>query len=339
MSDLQEKLRLLMRLAIGAIFWCSMSVIAATRSDITIILTDDLQSYFYKESVDCKDSICFYTNSLPDRPLWVIDDNDKPLQITSNGYKLENTSLSLMYKAKAERTVQPPSSTVLSFSLSYVSEHANQLTSPIQQRSVWITPDTNYTLQYRTSADDNWEKTGNVLKLETLSSANSQTTIILTKRTDSIAPHTATATVNTIQDSSQKELSNQCTKALDLISKAICSDAEPVVLDGLTFKRNSASLSPVARVLLDQLIQPLKKDHKMRFEINSYTDSKGPKRWNLALSQERADTIRQYLIFKGINPNQLLAVGYGESNPVATNNDKQGRSENRRIELRRHRQE
>jgi len=68
-------------------------------------------------------------------------------------------------------------------------------------------------------------------------------------------------------------------------------------------------------------------------EIRGYTDNIGSWKYNLRLSQKRAEAVRQYLINRGIDPKRLRAVGYGEANPIATNATAKGRAENRRIEF------
>lgn len=68
-------------------------------------------------------------------------------------------------------------------------------------------------------------------------------------------------------------------------------------------------------------------------EISAHTDSKGSDEYNLQLSQKRAESVVQYLINKGINPERLIAKGYGESMPVADNETEEGRALNRRVEM------
>ena len=78
-----------------------------------------------------------------------------------------------------------------------------------------------------------------------------------------------------------------------------------------------------------------------RIMVNGYTDNTpiGPElaaqgvTSNLILSQKRADTVLQFLISQGVNPNLLTAQGLGDANPVASNDTAQGRAQNRRVEL------
>ena len=68
-------------------------------------------------------------------------------------------------------------------------------------------------------------------------------------------------------------------------------------------------------------------------EVASHTDSTGDQESNWELSRLRANTVREYLIGQGVDPNELQATGYGESKPVATNDTEEGRFRNRRLEF------
>src|SRR6202008_3044645 len=59
----------------------------------------------------------------------------------------------------------------------------------------------------------------------------------------------------------------------------------------------------------------------------------GSDTFNLTLSQNRADTVRAYLVNQGLDPNTITATGYGKSNPVASNDTAEGRQQNRRVEI------
>jgi outer membrane protein OmpA-like peptidoglycan-associated protein len=68
-------------------------------------------------------------------------------------------------------------------------------------------------------------------------------------------------------------------------------------------------------------------------EIGGYTDNTRDAASNLALSQQRAEAVRNYLIQQGVNPNVLIANGYGETGPLASNDTEEGKFRNRRIEF------
>ena len=85
---------------------------------------------------------------------------------------------------------------------------------------------------------------------------------------------------------------------------------------------------------LDEIAVLIKKDPKMRVEVQGYTDSVGTEKYNMGLSLRRANAVRTYFIKKcGISAHRLTAVGFGESKPVATNETAEGRAQNRRVEL------
>jgi outer membrane protein OmpA-like peptidoglycan-associated protein len=71
----------------------------------------------------------------------------------------------------------------------------------------------------------------------------------------------------------------------------------------------------------------------LHLAVEGYTDSVGTDAFNLTLSQQRADTVRAYLVGQGLDPNQITATGYGKSNPVSDNSTAAGRQQNRRVEI------
>jgi outer membrane protein OmpA-like peptidoglycan-associated protein len=85
---------------------------------------------------------------------------------------------------------------------------------------------------------------------------------------------------------------------------------------------------------LDEIAVVIKKDPKMRVEVQGHTDGVGTEKYNMKLSIRRANAVRDYLIKKGgIAADRLTAVGFGKTKPIATNDTKEGRAQNRRVEL------
>jgi outer membrane protein OmpA-like peptidoglycan-associated protein len=72
----------------------------------------------------------------------------------------------------------------------------------------------------------------------------------------------------------------------------------------------------------------------LRYEIQGHTDNQGTDDYNLLLSAARAGTVRTYLLSKGIPDANVIAIGYGETVPIADNNAVSGRALNRRVEFR-----
>ena len=106
------------------------------------------------------------------------------------------------------------------------------------------------------------------------------------------------------------------------------------ILDKVYFDFNKATIKPVSFDILNQVAQVLKGNPQLvRIRIEGHTDSKGNDAYNKKLSQARAESVRNYLVAKGIDSNRLVPAGFGEEQPVATNTTNDGRSENRRVEF------
>jgi OOP family OmpA-OmpF porin len=111
------------------------------------------------------------------------------------------------------------------------------------------------------------------------------------------------------------------------------ASAQKVVLKGVNFVPNSAELTPDAKTVLDEAYDALAGQTNLNVEISGHTDSQGEEKYNEALSQRRAESVRKYLSGKGIDAGRLTARGYGEGQPIADNKTKAGRQQNRRVEL------
>jgi outer membrane protein OmpA-like peptidoglycan-associated protein len=100
---------------------------------------------------------------------------------------------------------------------------------------------------------------------------------------------------------------------------------------GVLFDFNKANLTPASIKSIEELATVLKKYPDTDVLIEGHTDSKGSDNYNLSLSEKRAVAVSSYLREKDINLNRLRTVGYGENQPVATNDTDEGRSQNRRV--------
>jgi outer membrane protein OmpA-like peptidoglycan-associated protein len=101
----------------------------------------------------------------------------------------------------------------------------------------------------------------------------------------------------------------------------------------VSFALGKASLSPAAARSVDKLAAFMKNYPKRSMLIEGYTDASGSEKSNLALSQKRADEVKQQLVAKGIEPARIAAKGYGKQYPVAGNDTAKGREQNRRVEV------
>lgn len=107
-----------------------------------------------------------------------------------------------------------------------------------------------------------------------------------------------------------------------------------LVLNGDTnFEFNKVKLLPTAYAVLDSLVGTMKRHPEYKWEIGGYTDAVGSDNSNKKLSQRRAQVVVDYLISKGASKRNLKAVGYGETNPLTSNETVEGRSMNRRVEI------
>lgn len=108
---------------------------------------------------------------------------------------------------------------------------------------------------------------------------------------------------------------------------------EQLVLRGVNFSTGSATLTPQDLLLLDSVVDTLAKRPAFSVEVRGHTDDAGSEASNLDLSQRRADSVRDYLVSKGIPPEKLTAVGKGEAESIASNETADGRAQNRRVTL------
>ena len=106
------------------------------------------------------------------------------------------------------------------------------------------------------------------------------------------------------------------------------------VIQGINFKTAQAKILPGSYAILDRAVEVLKRYPDIRMEVSGHTDSRGKADYNRDLSQRRADSVKLYLISKGIDSSRLMSVGYGLDRPIADNLTESGRSKNRRTEFR-----
>ena len=105
------------------------------------------------------------------------------------------------------------------------------------------------------------------------------------------------------------------------------------VLDNCTFETGKADLKPASYTVLDELVEYLKRKDDEKIEVGGHTDDVGKAEANMILSNNRANTVRAYLLMKGIAPERVTAKGYGMTMPIAENDTDEGRAINRRTEV------
>ncbi|MCW8818003.1 MAG: OmpA family protein, partial [Ignavibacteriaceae bacterium] len=109
----------------------------------------------------------------------------------------------------------------------------------------------------------------------------------------------------------------------------------PIVLEGITFETGKWNITPESEVVLQGALKTMQTYPDIIVEISGHTDDVGSATSNQILSQRRADAVRLWLIGKGIDPDRIIAKGYGEDWPRVPNTTPDGRRLNRRIEFKR----
>ncbi|HVT37133.1 MAG TPA: OmpA family protein, partial [Nevskiaceae bacterium] len=115
-----------------------------------------------------------------------------------------------------------------------------------------------------------------------------------------------------------------------------CPAGEAALMRNIQFRLDSAELTEDSKKILDGVAATLKQPESanINVEIGGHTDTTGSDPYNQMLSQQRAESVKQYLIGKGVTAERLKTRGYGKAEPVADNTTEQGREENRRVAFR-----
>jgi len=136
--------------------------------------------------------------------------------------------------------------------------------------------------------------------------------------------------------SKPKHVAKPMPKPKPVVTKPVIKKEKPVEiikLEGVYFENNSAALKAESEKSLNHAVEVLKKRKDIRVEVAAYTDSRGKDSYNQHLSELRANSVKSYLVSHGIEADRISAHGYGEANPIADNNTKEGKAKNRRVEL------
>jgi OOP family OmpA-OmpF porin len=101
----------------------------------------------------------------------------------------------------------------------------------------------------------------------------------------------------------------------------------------INFSSDKADIRPQDHAGLDEVVVVLNENPTLKVEIQGHTDNMGAEAYNQALSKRRAEAVKAYFVGKGIATGRLTAKGFGESQPIASNDTREGRFENRRVQL------
>jgi outer membrane protein OmpA-like peptidoglycan-associated protein len=102
---------------------------------------------------------------------------------------------------------------------------------------------------------------------------------------------------------------------------------------GLVFETNSSTLSATTKSNLDDLAKTLKKYDDTNILIEGHTDNVGEDKYNQSLSERRAASVKDYLTAQGVADSRTQTKGYGEGQPISTNDTETGKQQNRRVEV------
>lgn len=147
-----------------------------------------------------------------------------------------------------------------------------------------------------------------------------------------------------IDDISLKEVDNlqdcDCSNSYDYNSfKAIERDSfviplnKPVILKYLEFEIDSSHFEIIDEAQVDKILMVLKDNPEFYISLVGYTDDTGDKKYNFDLSRSRAESVKSYLVNRGISEERIFCNGLGDAFPLASNAEKDGRSHNRRVEF------
>ncbi len=116
-------------------------------------------------------------------------------------------------------------------------------------------------------------------------------------------------------------------------ASVIFEDGELTMVDTIQFAHGSAQLEPKSKHTLDQVAQVILAHPEVNVTVEGHTDDTGTRETNLALSKYRAETVRSYLIGRGVSPKRVSAVGIGPDRPLVQGTSDEARAKNRRVEF------
>jgi len=121
---------------------------------------------------------------------------------------------------------------------------------------------------------------------------------------------------------------NGCPEVTEEVQKQLNDYARTILFD-----TGKATLKTEPVSVFVDIIKILNEYPNAKFTVEGHTDSVGSAKLNQSLSEKRANSVRDFLIKEGIDADRLTAIGYGEDKPIATNNTRSGRKQNRRVEI------
>lgn len=106
-----------------------------------------------------------------------------------------------------------------------------------------------------------------------------------------------------------------------------------IILDDVLFDFDKSNVKPEAAAILDRLVAFMKENADKKANLSGHTDNVGTDAYNQALSERRVSSVKDYVVGKGVDGGRVSGQGFGESKPIADNKTAEGRSKNRRVEI------
>jgi outer membrane protein OmpA-like peptidoglycan-associated protein len=149
-------------------------------------------------------------------------------------------------------------------------------------------------------------------------------------KTNPLDPDTDKGTVN---DGAEVSRKTNPLDPSDDIPRLKVEVGKKLVLEGIVFKTGSAEIMPESEEILMKAFMTLNDDQSIVVEIHGHTDNVGKKAANMKLSKARAESVKAWLVAKGIAAKRIGTKGFGPDKPIADNKTDEGKQKNRRIEF------
>ena len=104
-------------------------------------------------------------------------------------------------------------------------------------------------------------------------------------------------------------------------------------MDDVLFDFDKSNVKPEAGAILDRLVAFMNENKDKKVNLSGYTDNIGTERYNQGLSERRVNSVKDYVVKKGVDGGRVSGQGFGESKPIADNKTAAGRAKNRRVEI------